>query len=153
MVKHTQIIRWLLATNCLSVFDHFVVLALIGLTYNLQLYYKRGSGIDFFLWILWIFLGTSFSWNTSWKLLLKGEFYENSQTDIFIIKRYREIYNSFKYKCCKRRGSLWEPFHKSQYCTYKEFFIYARKKKVKSLKDSSKKILLLVKLQAEGFPF
>ena len=24
MVKHTQTIRWLLPTNCLSVFDHFV---------------------------------------------------------------------------------------------------------------------------------
>ena len=23
--NHTQTIRWLLATNCLSVFDHFVV--------------------------------------------------------------------------------------------------------------------------------
>ena len=31
MVKHTQTIRWLLPTNCLSVFDHFVELALKGL--------------------------------------------------------------------------------------------------------------------------
>ena len=31
MVKHTQTIRRLLATNCLSVFDHFVWLALKGL--------------------------------------------------------------------------------------------------------------------------
>ena len=31
MVKHTQIIRRLLPTNCLSAFDHFVVLALKGL--------------------------------------------------------------------------------------------------------------------------
>ena len=33
MVKHTQTIRRLLPTNCLSVFDHFVALALKGLTY------------------------------------------------------------------------------------------------------------------------
>ena len=32
MVKHTQKIRLLLPTNCLSVFDHFVELALKGLT-------------------------------------------------------------------------------------------------------------------------
>ena len=32
MVKHTQIIRRQQATNCLSVFDHFVGLALKGLT-------------------------------------------------------------------------------------------------------------------------
>ena len=31
MVKHTQTIRLLLPTNCLSVFDHFVKLALKGL--------------------------------------------------------------------------------------------------------------------------
>ena len=31
MVKHTQTIRQLLPTNCLSVFDHFVGLALKGL--------------------------------------------------------------------------------------------------------------------------
>ena len=28
MVKHTQTIRWQKPMNCLSVFDHFVVLAL-----------------------------------------------------------------------------------------------------------------------------
>ena len=31
MVEHTQRIRWLLLTNCLSVFDYFVGLALKGL--------------------------------------------------------------------------------------------------------------------------
>ena len=31
MVKHTQTIRWLLATNCLDASDHFVELALKGL--------------------------------------------------------------------------------------------------------------------------
>ena len=31
MVKHTQKIRWQIAENCLSVFDHFVGLALKGL--------------------------------------------------------------------------------------------------------------------------
>ena len=33
MVKHTQTIRRLLPTNCLSVFDHFVGLVLKGLSY------------------------------------------------------------------------------------------------------------------------
>ena len=32
MVKHTQTIRWLLPTNCLSVVDHFAGLALKGLS-------------------------------------------------------------------------------------------------------------------------
>ena len=32
MVKHTQTIRWLQSTNCLSMFDHFVELALKALT-------------------------------------------------------------------------------------------------------------------------
>ena len=32
MVKFTQTIHWLLPTNCLSVFDHFVGLSLKGLT-------------------------------------------------------------------------------------------------------------------------
>ena len=57
-----------------------------------------------------------------------------------------------KNRYSKRRGSLWEPFHKRQYCTYKEFFRYDRKKKIKSLKYSSKEILLLLSLQAEGLP-
>ena len=34
MVKHTQTIRWLLPTNCLRVFDHFVGLAIKGLKPN-----------------------------------------------------------------------------------------------------------------------
>ena len=34
MIKHTQTIRRLLPTNCLSVFDHFVGLALKGLRFN-----------------------------------------------------------------------------------------------------------------------
>ena len=34
MVKHTQTIRWLLPTNCLSVFDYFVGLALKELYIN-----------------------------------------------------------------------------------------------------------------------
>ena len=37
MVKHTQTIRRQKPTNCFSVFDHFVVLALKGLTYFLKL--------------------------------------------------------------------------------------------------------------------
>ena len=44
IVKHTQTIRRLLPTNCLSVFDHFVGFALTGLkavnpkkTFNLRI--------------------------------------------------------------------------------------------------------------------
>ena len=37
MVKHTQIIRWLFSTNCLSVFDHFVGLTIEGLKTELFL--------------------------------------------------------------------------------------------------------------------
>ena len=85
------------------------------------------------------FFKNIFLWNTSWKLLLKEEFYENWRADIFIIKRYCEIYNSFKEQMLQGKGSLWEPFHNRQYCTYKEFFVYARKKKAKSLKYSSKR--------------
>ena len=36
MVKHTQAIRRQIADECLSVFDHFVKLALIGLTIHLK---------------------------------------------------------------------------------------------------------------------
>ena len=32
MVKHTQTIRWQIADELLSVFDHFVILALKGLS-------------------------------------------------------------------------------------------------------------------------
>ena len=39
MVRHNQAIRWLLLTNCLRVFDHFVGLALKGL--NLISTYAR----------------------------------------------------------------------------------------------------------------
>ena len=42
MVKHTQRIHRLLPTNCLRVFDHFVRLALKGLTF----YHVLLSGID-----------------------------------------------------------------------------------------------------------
>ena len=34
MVKHTQTILWLLPTNCLSVFDHFVGLAIKWLNFE-----------------------------------------------------------------------------------------------------------------------
>ena len=34
MVKHTQLIPWLLPTSCLSVFDHFVRLLVKGLMWE-----------------------------------------------------------------------------------------------------------------------
>ena len=37
MVKHTQTIRREFPTNCLSVFDHFVILALKGLRFDFTL--------------------------------------------------------------------------------------------------------------------
>ena len=39
-------------------------------------------------------------------LLLKGEFYENWWTDIFIIQRYSEIYNSFKEQMLQGKGKF-----------------------------------------------
>ena len=41
MVKHTQTIRWLLPTNFLSLFDHFVGLALKGLIYRVHVLCHR----------------------------------------------------------------------------------------------------------------
>ena len=41
MVEHTQPIRWLLLRNCLSVFDHFVGLALKGLKDGLKSIYAH----------------------------------------------------------------------------------------------------------------
>ena len=38
MVRHTQQFVWNLRTNCLSVFDHFVGLALKGLIIDLLLF-------------------------------------------------------------------------------------------------------------------
>ena len=49
MVKHTQTIRQQLPTNCLSVFDHFVILVLKGLIqvfeYDIRDFF--GNGPDF----------------------------------------------------------------------------------------------------------
>ena len=39
MAKHTQTIRRKFQTNCLSVFDHFVKLALKGLKITMNYYY------------------------------------------------------------------------------------------------------------------
>ena len=50
MVKHNQTIRRLLPTNCLSVFDHFVGLALEGLRELLCFYLpKTSENLRFFL--------------------------------------------------------------------------------------------------------
>ena len=37
MVKHTQTISWQKPTNCLSVFDHFVKMALKGLSNKFEM--------------------------------------------------------------------------------------------------------------------
>ena len=49
MVKHTQTIRRLLPTNCLSVFDHFVRLVLKGLTSGGQKRVKRAVAESWFV--------------------------------------------------------------------------------------------------------
>ena len=53
MVKHTQTIRWLLPTNSLSVFDHFVGLALKGLILIVS---NKPS-----IW-MWIFACNTLAW-------------------------------------------------------------------------------------------
>ena len=59
MVKHTQIIRRLLPTNCLSVLDHYVGLAL-----------KRGKEPTVtYLFILFIYLLFILSWHIQLKIL------------------------------------------------------------------------------------
>ena len=55
MIKHTQTVRRLLPTNCLSVLDHFVMLALKGLiwcsvsvrSYCSQVFHKKDVSEDF----------------------------------------------------------------------------------------------------------
>ena len=58
MVKHTQTIRLLLPTNLVSVFDHFVELALKGLIASLNLEvewkglnYKSRVKVDFYPYV------------------------------------------------------------------------------------------------------
>ena len=46
MVKHTQSIRRLLPTTCLSVFDHFVGLALKGLRLQFFARFKQSENAD-----------------------------------------------------------------------------------------------------------
>ena len=49
IVKHTQRIRRLLLTNCLNVFDHFVGLALNGLTNFLHIINKQTQPLSLVL--------------------------------------------------------------------------------------------------------
>ena len=48
MVKHTQTICWLLRTNCLSVFDHFVGMTVKGLKSDIV------EINTYIYWIRWI---------------------------------------------------------------------------------------------------
>ena len=53
-------------------------------------------------------------WKTSCELALKQKFYEKWGTDILIIiKRYREVDNSFKKLTLQKRVYTWEPLIKS----------------------------------------
>ena len=69
-----------------------------------------------------------FLWNISWKLFLKAEFCEKWQTsDILIKKRSWSLQLFQKADVLRESVYFWVQFHKRQYCTCKEFFIYARK--------------------------
>ena len=62
-------------------------------TCNLELHWKRDTGIYRFQWVLQNFLGTLLLC----KLGSKGELYEKWRTNILImIKIYREVHSSFK---------------------------------------------------------
>ena len=50
MVKHTQAIRRQQPTNCLSVFDHFLGLALKGLTVLLNSQENTYAKVSFLTW-------------------------------------------------------------------------------------------------------
>ena len=52
MIKQTQIIRRQQPTNCLSVFDHFVGLALKGLS-NDKICFHRGESLERMLLYHW----------------------------------------------------------------------------------------------------
>ena len=60
MVKHPQRIRWLLPTNCLSVFDHFVRLALKRLSslfwYSKLSYFHNLASAMSFTFLYFLFL-------------------------------------------------------------------------------------------------
>ena len=60
MVKHPQRIRWLLPTNCLSVFDHFVRLALKRLSslfwYSELSYFHNLASAMSFTFLYFVFL-------------------------------------------------------------------------------------------------
>ena len=58
IIKYTQTIHWLLPTNCLKVFDHFLGLRLKGLKkkWALVISRKKQTSIrDFFSWNIWNF--------------------------------------------------------------------------------------------------
>ena len=149
MVKHTETICRLLLTNYFSMFDHFVGFALTQLTYNLQLYWKRGSGIDIFLWILWIFkniffmehlLETVSERRVLWKLAKQHFYYKEIMWNLKLFQRTDVA----------KEGEVCESHFIKGNIVLSRNFLYVRKKKVKTLKYSSKEILLLIKLQAEG---
>ena len=86
------------------------------------------------------------------KLFLKEEFYETWRTDGILIKKRSWSLQLFHRTDVLRESiCFWKRFHKKQYCTYKKFFIYGRKKS-KSWKYSSEGILVLVKLQVKVLP-
>ena len=54
MVKHTQTIRRLLLTNCLSVFDHFMGLAPKGLGKSRPIHQKNLSICKYLSLLAWL---------------------------------------------------------------------------------------------------
>ena len=98
MVKHTQIIRRLLRTNCLSVFDHFVELALKGLifrpesAFNDSPAFRSPSGV--------------FS-NLNFKTHLRTNLHWNVQTRFCNTQTFEEVLYFAPIKHWFRASSVW----------------------------------------------
>ena len=87
-------------------------------TCDLQLYWKRDTGIYRFWWVLRNFLGTRLLWKTSWELVLKEEFDEKWRTNFLVmVKTYREVHSSFEKQILWWVMYIWEPLIESWHWT------------------------------------
>ena len=90
MVKHTQTIRWQFADKFLSVFDHFLGLALKGFTYFTPTFHFYVTNLQSV--VFWRFqMITSLAWNTSistwiWTKLCYLEYLCNFFETIYVSK-------------------------------------------------------------------
>ena len=94
MVKHTQRIRRLLLTNCLNVFDHFVGLALNGLTNVLHIINKQHATIKF-----------SFVVSKETVLFLDTKVYIDNDQNIKTIDYHKKV-DGQRYLCSKSEHPL-----------------------------------------------